>query len=106
MKKLTVFTNHYYPENFKINFLAEKLSETYKVKVVTQVPNYPNGSFYPGYSLFKKTKEIINKIEVSRLPVIPRGNNKLMLVLNYLSYLITSNTYRFFSKSKKAIRTY
>lgn len=100
MKHLTVFTNHYYPENFKINFLTEKFSENYKVNVVTQVPNYPSGSFFPGYSLFKKTKEKINNIEVQRLPVIPRGNNKFMLVLNYLSYVISSNTYRFFSKRK------
>lgn len=100
MKYLTVFTNHYYPENFKINFLTEKFSENLKVNVVTQVPNYPNGSFYPGYSFFKKTKENIYGVEVCRLPVIPRGRNRLMLGLNYLSYLISSNIYTLFTRRK------
>lgn len=100
MKKLSVFTNHYYPENFRINYLTKRFSETYKVNVVTQVPNYPSGSFYPGYTFFRNNKEIIDGVEVCRLPVIPRGKNKFMLSLNYLSYLITSNIYRLLSKRK------
>lgn len=100
MKNLTIFTNHFYPENFRINYLAEKLSETYNVNVVSQIPNYPDGSFYPGYSYSKKRKEKIDDVEVTRLAVIPRGSKKLMLTLNYLSYLTTSFAYRIFSKKK------
>ena len=47
--KLTIFTNHYYPENFRINALSQKFSNDFDVLVVSQVPNYPVGDFYDGY---------------------------------------------------------
>lgn len=100
MKKLTIFTNHYYPENFRINALSKEFSSSYKVKVVSQTPNYPKGSFFQGYSLFKKNKEIIDDIEIKRLPVIPRGNNVIMLSLNYISYIVSSFFYSLFTRKK------
>lgn len=100
MEKLSIFTNHYYPENFRINSLSKKFSKEYEVSVVSQVPNYPKGSFYNGYSIFKKREEIIDDIKVTRLPVIPRGSNVIMLTFNYLSYVFSSFLYRLFTKAK------
>lgn len=100
MKKLTIFTNHYYPENFRINAISKEFSKNYNVSVVTQVPNYPKGSFFDNYSVFKRRNETIDNIKVTRLAVIPRGNNVIMLSLNYLSYIVSSFFYRAFTKEK------
>ena len=64
--------------------------------VVCGVPNYPHGKFYEGYGLFKKRHEVINGVKVTRLPIFPRGNNKIMLMLNYFSYLIVAWVYMLF----------
>lgn len=100
MEKLTIFTNHYFPENFRINALSEEFANSFRVNVVTQVPNYPSGRFFKGYSIFKKRQEKVNNIEITRLPVIPRGNNVIMLSLNYISYIVSSFFYRLFSNRK------
>lgn len=62
--------------------------EGHKVHVVTGIPNYPAGKFFPGYGVFKKRHELVNGVKVTHLPIVPRGNNKIMLMLNYFSFLI------------------
>lgn len=90
--KLCILTSYFYPEEFKVNDIAFELAKIgYNVTVITAIPNYPFGIFFTGYSFFKKRKEIINGVHVIRLPVIPRGNGRFLgLILNYLSYLISS----------------
>lgn len=100
MEDLTIFTNHYSPENFKLNKLSQKFTSDFNVNVVTQIPNYPQGAYFEGFSLFKKREEKIKKVKVKRLAVIPRGNNKIMLTLNYISYIISSFFYSRFTKDK------
>ncbi len=100
MKKLMVFTNHYDPEIFRINALSKEFSKSWDLSVITQVPNYPQGSFFHGYSNFKKRKEIKDNIEIIRLPVIPRKRNSIMLMLNYISYVISSFFFGVFTKRK------
>ena len=57
--------------------------------VVTGIPNYPKGKFFSGYGLFKKRHEVINGVRVTRLPLVPRGeDNKIMLMLNFFSFFI------------------
>jgi glycosyltransferase involved in cell wall biosynthesis len=70
----------------------------YEITVITAIPDYPQGKFYDGYSLFKRTKEIVNNVHIIRLPIIPRGKGKKFeLVLNYLSYLISALVFTFFN---------
>ena len=53
-KRILVYTNHYYPENFKINDVVRWLKDdNHHIRVITQIPNYPNGDFYKGYGVFK-----------------------------------------------------
>lgn len=108
MRKITVFTNHFMPERFKINELAVEIqNKGIKLDVVTQIPNYPKGKFFDGYSYTKRRKEKIDGISVNRLFVIPRGRNPLMLLLNYLSYTISSNLFaRKYKESTDAILVY
>lgn len=64
----------------------ELVKRGHSVKVITAIPDYPNGRFYKGYSLFKRRTETINGVEVVRVPIIPRFNGKpFQLVIHYFS---------------------
>lgn len=95
--KILFVCQYFYPEVFRGNDIAFHWAEQgHVVHVVSGVPNYPHGKFYDGYGLFKKRHEVINGVKVTHLPIIPRGNNKVTLLLNYLSYLIVGNVWMFF----------
>lgn len=88
-KKILFVCQYFYPETFRGNDIAFHLAEEgHEVHVVTGIPNYPDGKFHEGYGLLKKRQEVINGVKVTHLPIIPRGNNKIMLMLNFLSYMI------------------
>ena len=88
--KILVVTQYFWPEQFKINDLClELVNRGHEVTVYTGLPNYPDGTFFKGYSLNGPYEETYGKIKIIRSPLIPRGkNNKLMLVLNYFSFCI------------------
>lgn len=90
-KNILFISQYFYPETFRGNDIAFHLAQQgHDVHVVCGIPNYPKGKFYEGYGLFKRQNEAINGVEVTRLPVIPRGNNKIMLMLNYFSYFMVA----------------
>lgn len=100
-KHILVIAQYFYPEQFRINDICtEWVKRGYKVTVVTGIPNYPQGKYYPGYGLFKKRKEIYNGVEVIRIPLIPRGKNSIMLALNYLSFVVSGFFWKVFTKIK------
>jgi glycosyltransferase involved in cell wall biosynthesis len=95
--KILFVCQYFYPEVFRGNDIAFHWAEQgHDVHVVSGVPNYPHGKFYDGYGLFKKRHEVINGVKVTHLPIIPRGTNKVTLLLNYLSYLIVGNVWMFY----------
>lgn len=86
-KKILFVCQYFYPEVFRGNDIAFHWAELgHDVHVVTGIPNYPDGVFHKGYGLFSKRHEIVRGVHVTRLPIFPRGNNKIMLMLNYFSY--------------------
>ena len=89
-KKILFVCQYFYPETFRGNDIAFHLAEEgHDVHVVTGIPNYPKGKFFSGYGLFKKRHEVINGVRVTRLPLVPRGeDNKIMLMLNFFSFFI------------------
>lgn len=97
-KKILFVCQYFYPETFRGNDIAFYLAEEgYDVHVVTGIPNYPKGKFFTGYGLFKKRHEVINGVRVTHLPIVPRGeDNKIMLMLNYFSFLIVGWIWMFF----------
>lgn len=96
MKQLYV-CQYFYPEVFRGNDIAfHWVAEGHDIHVVCGVPNYPDGVFYKGYGWFKRRHEVVNGVRVTRLPIIPRGNNKVMLILNYFSYLFVAWVYMLF----------
>ncbi len=98
-KRILVYTNHYYPEQFKINDVVNWfLEENFEIRVITGIPNYPSGKFYKGYYfLSKKLNEVKQNIIINRLPLIPRGSgSKLLIILNYLSYFLSTIIFTFY----------
>ena len=86
-KRCLLITNHFYPETFRCNDIAfELVKRGYEVKVMTAIPDYPEGKYHKGYSLFKKRVEKIDGVTVVRVPHIPRGNGKaLRMIVHYAS---------------------
>lgn len=91
--RILVVSQYFWPENFKINDLCEALiDEGHEVTVYTGIPNYPEGSYYPGYTCLNLKEEYLGKIKIIRVPHFPRGkNNKIFLILNYLSYFMVAS---------------
>jgi glycosyltransferase involved in cell wall biosynthesis len=100
-KHILVIAQYFYPEQFRINDICtEWVKRGYKVTVITGIPNYPQGKYYKGYGLFKNRKETYNGMDIIRLPLIPRGNNAIMLALNYLSFVVSGFFWKVFTKIK------
>lgn len=100
-KHILVIAQYFYPEQFRINDIcSEWVKKGYKVTVVTGIPNYPQGKYYEGYGLLKKRKETYEGIDIIRIPLIPRGNNSILLALNYLSFVISGFFWKVSTKIK------
>lgn len=89
--KLLVWSQYFWPENFRINELVTGLVQSgLSVTVLTGKPNYPEGRFYPGYRARGLGREAFQGAEVVRVPILPRGSDSaLRLVLNYLSFIFS-----------------
>lgn len=89
--KILFVCQYFYPEVFRGNDIAFHWAEEgHEVHVVCGVPNYPKGKFFEGYGLWKRRHEVVNGVKVTRLPIVPRGNGKVTLMLNYFSYLVVA----------------
>ncbi len=97
-----VVTQYFYPEEFKINDLVEELTHRgISVTVLTGKPNYPHGSFFPGYRFWGINKENYKGAKVIRVPLLRRGRGgAFRLVLNYLSFVIFGRLYLLFHKCR------
>ncbi len=84
---ILVISQYFYPEQFRINDIClEWIKRGYKVTVLTGIPNYPAGNFFPGYSWIKKRQEKWKGIDIIRIPLIPRGHSVVGMGLNYYSF--------------------
>jgi glycosyltransferase involved in cell wall biosynthesis len=91
--RVLIVSQYFWPESFLINDVALGLKERgYEVTVYTGKPNYPGGSFFPGYGLFDRSSEDYHGIRVIRVPLVPRGNGgRIRLALNYLSFALLAS---------------
>ena len=97
--RILVVSQFFYPETFRYNEIAAELANRgYKITVVTGIPNYPMGKFFPGYSWTKKRKETWNNIEINRIPLIARGQSNFGMILNYYSFVISGWFWNRFNK--------
>ena len=100
-KHILVVSQIFYPEQTRaIDICKEWMKRGYKVTVLTGIPNYPVGKFYKGYNWFHKRKESYEKVEIIRIPIIPRGNNFIQLSFNYLSFVFSGFFWSKFTRTK------
>lgn len=100
-KHILVISQYFFPEQFRINDICKEwVKRGYTVSVITGIPNYPEGKYFEGYSLFKKRKEVYEGINIYRLPLVPRGNNSIMLIINYLSFVVSGFFWSIVTKVK------
>ncbi len=87
---ILLVTQYFWPENFRINDLASGLRHRgHEVTVYTGQPNYPGGSFFPGYGFFGRGAETFDGVRVIRVPLIPRGSGRgARLAVNYVSFAL------------------
>ena len=89
--KILIVTQHFWPENFRINdFALELKQQGHQVTVLTGLPNYPKGELFSGFGFFKGPyRENWQGVEIVRTPIITRGPNKgFRLVLNYFTFAV------------------
>jgi len=98
-KHILVVSQYFYPESFRINDMCQEwVKRGYKVTVLTGIPNYPEGKFFPGYGWTKRREENWNGVRILRIPLLPRGKSALGLMLNYLSFPFFGFVWQLFSK--------
>ena len=98
-KHLLVISQYFYPETFRINDMAaEWAARGYKVTVLTGIPNYPMGKFFPGYSWTERRRENWNGVEIIRIPLIARGSGPVGMAANYLSFVASGWLWNIFNK--------
>jgi len=88
--RILIVSQYFWPENFRINDLAQGLrNRGHDVTVYTGKPNYPGGSFFPGYGFLGHGNEAFSGVRVIRVPLIPRGSGRgVRLALNYASFAL------------------
>lgn len=100
--KILIVSQHFWPESFRINDLAEELKKRgNEVSVLTAKPNYPQGKFYDGYSFFSHSRDFYKGITIYRVPIVPRKKGKsIQLTINYFSFVFFACIFILFHRKK------
>lgn len=59
---------------------------------MTGLPNYPDGHIFPEYKKDPRQYSKYKGAEIVRVPLIPRKNSAIWLLLNYISYFVAACT--------------
>jgi glycosyltransferase involved in cell wall biosynthesis len=97
--RILLLTQWFDPEpTFKgLVFARELVRQGFEVEVVTGFPNYPGGKVYPGYSIKLLQREVIDGVQITRVPLYPNHDQSaIKRVFNYLSFAASSLLYGLF----------
>jgi colanic acid biosynthesis glycosyl transferase WcaI len=97
--RVLLITQWFDPEpTFKgLVFARELVSQGFEVEVITGFPNYPGGKVYAGYKIKLIERQIIDEVNVTRLPLYPNhSQSAIKRVLNYVSFAISVLVYGLF----------
>jgi colanic acid biosynthesis glycosyl transferase WcaI len=90
---ILIVSQYFWPENFRINDLAQELvARGHGVTVLTGVPNYPGGQIFDDFLECPQKYSKYEKVEIIRVPLFPRGTGSLRLLLNYISFTLFAST--------------
>lgn len=108
--RVLLITQWFDPEpTFKgLVFARELVRQGFQVEVVTGFPNYPSGKVYPGYRIKLIQREVIDGVEITRLPLYPNHNQSaIKRIANYLSFAASALIYSiFFAKKADVLYAY
>ncbi len=108
--RVLLITQWFDPEpTFKgLVFARELVRQGFQVEVITGFPNYPGGKVYPGYRIKLIQREVIDGVEITRLPLYPSHNQSaIKRVANYLSFAGAALIYGvFFAKKADVLYAY
>lgn len=94
--RVLLLTQWFDPEpTFKgLVFARELVRQGFEVEVLTGFPNYPGGKVYPGYHIRLLQREVMDGVQVIRVPLYPNhGQSAIKRVLNYASFFVSSLLY-------------
>ena len=97
--RVLLLTQWFDPEpTFKgMVFARELVRQGFEVEVLTGFPNYPGGKVYPGYRIKLLQREVIDGVQVTRVPLYPNHDQSaIKRVLNYASFAASSLVYGLF----------
>lgn len=91
--RLLVVSQYFWPENFRINDLvAEFVKRGHQVTVLTGLPNYPDGKVSEQFRADPAHYSNYEGAEIIRVPLMPRGQGGLRLMLNYLTFAASASS--------------
>ncbi|WP_276133835.1 glycosyltransferase family 4 protein [Polluticoccus soli] len=79
------------PDLKALTFARELQKKGHSVQILTGFPNYPGGKLYEGYKVKWSQREVIENVEIIRVPLYPshdQSGGKRML--NYLSFAFSA----------------
>lgn len=86
--RVLVVSQYFWPEVFRVNEIVSELrARGHEVTVLTGRPNYPGGQVFDDYAANPDAFAEYHGAEVIRLPLRPRGQGSLRLLLNYWSFV-------------------
>ncbi|RMI00376.1 glycosyltransferase family 4 protein [Stutzerimonas nitrititolerans] len=101
--RVLLLTQWFDPEpTFKgLVFARELVKQGFEVEVVTGFPNYPGGKLYPGYKLRLLQRDVIDGVQVTRVPLYPSHDQGAVgRVLNYVTFAAASLFYGLFAAKR------
>ena len=87
--KVLIVSQYFWPENFRVNDVAEFLSKKgYQIDVYTSYPSYPNKEIYKNIQY--DDKKFNKNLNIIRIPSFSRGKGgPFSIFLNYLTFIIS-----------------
>lgn len=101
--RILLLTQWFDPEpTAKGMLFARQLRELgHEVEVITGFPNYPEGRIYPGYRQSWRQREVIDGVQLVRVPLYAsHDSSAVKRLLNYFSFALTSCLYGVFMSRK------
>jgi glycosyltransferase involved in cell wall biosynthesis len=86
--RVLVVSQYFWPEVFRVNeIVADLVRRGHEVTVLTGRPNYPDGQVFDAYISNPQAFSSYAGAEVLRVPLRPRRQGSLRLMLNYWSFV-------------------
>lgn len=86
--RVLVVSQYFWPEVFRVNEIVSELrARGHEVTVLTGRPNYPGGQVFDEYAANPQSFAEYHGAKVIRVPLRPRGQGALRLLLNYWSFV-------------------